>query len=50
LGASLLNGVNKSKTSLDKSINSLIKYLEQLKDKTIHQTKQNKEERKVNHD
>ncbi len=31
LGASLLYGVNKSKTSLDKSINSLIEYLEQLK-------------------
>ena len=31
LGASLSYGVNKSKTSLDKSINSLIEYLEQLK-------------------
>jgi AcrR family transcriptional regulator len=30
LGASLLYGVNKSKTSLDKSINALIEYLEQL--------------------
>ena len=31
LGASLVYGVNKSKTSLDKSINALIEYLEQLK-------------------
>ena len=31
LGASLAYGVNKSKTSLDKSINALIEYLEQLK-------------------
>lgn len=31
LGASLVYGVNKSKTSLDKSINALITYLEQLK-------------------
>ena len=31
LGASLVYGVNKSKTSLDKSINALIGYLEQLK-------------------
>ena len=31
LGASLSYGVNKSKTSLDKSINALIQYLEQLK-------------------
>ena len=31
LGASLSFGVNKSKKSLDKSINSLIEYLEQLK-------------------
>ena len=30
LGASLVYGVNKSKTSLDKSINALIQYLEQL--------------------
>jgi AcrR family transcriptional regulator len=30
LGASLSYGVNKSKTSLDKSINALIEYLEQL--------------------
>jgi TetR/AcrR family transcriptional repressor of nem operon len=31
LGASLVYGVNKSKTSLDKSINALIEFLEQLK-------------------
>ncbi|MGD9280624.1 MAG: TetR/AcrR family transcriptional regulator [Desulfobacterales bacterium] len=31
LGASLAYGVNKSKTGLDKSINALIEYLEQLK-------------------
>ena len=31
LGAALAFGVNKSKTSLDKSINALIEYLEQLK-------------------
>ena len=31
LGASLSYGVNKSKTSLDKSINALIEYLEKLK-------------------
>ena len=31
LGASLVYGVNKSKKSLDKSINALIEYLEQLK-------------------
>jgi AcrR family transcriptional regulator len=31
LGASLVYGVNKSKTNLDKSINSLIEYLEQQK-------------------
>ena len=31
LGASLLYGLNKSKTNLDTSINSLIEYLEQLK-------------------
>ena len=31
LGASLVYGVNKSKTSLDKSITALIEYLEQLK-------------------
>jgi hypothetical protein len=31
LGASISFGVNKSKKSLDKSINSLIEYLEELK-------------------
>ena len=31
LGASLAYGVNKSKKGLDKSINALIEYLEQLK-------------------
>jgi hypothetical protein len=31
LGASLVYGVNKSKTGLDKSISALIEYLEQLK-------------------
>ena len=31
LGASLLYGMNKSKASLDKSINALIEYLEQVK-------------------
>ena len=30
LGASLVYGVNKSRTSLDRSINALIEYLDQL--------------------
>jgi len=40
LGASLAYGVNKSKKDLDKSINALIEYLEQLKNPRLSGTQQ----------
>jgi AcrR family transcriptional regulator len=54
MGASLSYGVNKSKTDLDKAINSLIEYFDNLKKKPMKLqqvcTDNKLEERKVRHD